>query len=318
MVLKILKYIFPEWILNLKKKLYRIYINYEKLPSYEKCKTLMLNYQVKDLVNVDPISFKKKIKQFLNTYDYNMEDFDDPERQRDLSVKFRWGHNHDFGDFSLKGKLGNRHIYIPAVFADLFKVLPPSLDGLRILEIGAWTGGMSLLLCAMGAHVVAIEEVRKYYECLKYLKYAFNINNLEPLNLSLYECKALEFQDSFDIVLFTGVLYHVTDPILALRIIFNSLKENGILLLETMVTDSKDYILTYKSPIKVKKGKKQLLGRNGWNWFIPSPKTLYQMMRDVGFTNIRVSRIILGRCFAIGRRMTHVDFMRGGLSAKVR
>lgn len=318
MVLKILKYIFPEWIINLKNKLYQLNFNYKKLPSYTKFQTLMLNYQVKDLVNIDPLSFKKKINQFLNTYDYNMEDFDDPERQRVLSVKFGWGHNHDFGDFSLKGKLGDRHIYIPAVFADLFKILPPSLDGLRILEIGTWTGGMSLLLCAMGAHVVAIEEVKKYYESLKYLKNAFNINNLEPLHLSLYDCTTSEFQDSFDIVLFTGVLYHVSDPILALRIIFNSLKDNGIILLETAVTTSKDYILRYRNPIKVKNGKKQLLGRTGWNWFVPSPKALYQMMRDVGFTKIRVSGIIKGRCFAIGKRMTHVDFIRSGISAKVR
>jgi hypothetical protein len=51
------------------------------------------------------------------------------------------------------------------------------------------------------------EEVRKYVDCLKYLKRAFNIENLEPLNLSLFECTTPEFQDAFGFVLFAGVLY---------------------------------------------------------------------------------------------------------------
>ena len=85
-----------------------------------------------------------------------------------------------------------------------------------------------------------------------------------------------------------------------------------------MVNDSEDYILTYRKPIKVKKGKKKLLVRFGWNLFNPSPKTLYEMMGDIRFTNIGVSRIIKDRSFAIGIRISHTDIMRGGLSTKVR
>jgi len=47
---------------------------------------LMQNYQVKDLVNTDPKSFKQKILEFLKLIDYKMEDFDDPAMQRDLSI----------------------------------------------------------------------------------------------------------------------------------------------------------------------------------------------------------------------------------------
>lgn len=275
-------------------------VDFTSLPSYNYLQNLMFNYQTKDLANVDPKSFKEKINEFLEIEDYAMEGWNSAEKQRDLSVKFHWGHNHDFGDFSLKGRMEDRHIRLLAAFIDEFEALPKSLDGLRVLDIGCWTGGTSLLLCAMGAHVVAIEEVKKYIDCLNYLKYAFNMEKIQPMNLSLYECVTADFQDSFDVVLFAGVLYHVTDPILALRITFNCLKDGGACLLETAAIDSKKPTLSYE--------------RHRWNWFIPSPATLSQMMADVGYSDIQVSKVIGGRASAVARRDVHVDMVRAGLS----
>lgn len=286
------------------------------LPSWNYFQSLMSKYQVKDLVKVDPKSFKRRIDEFLQLRDHEMEGYKDPEKQRDLSIKFHWGHNHDFGEFFLKGRMRNRHISLLATFIDRFKAFPRSLDGLKVLDIGCWTGGTSLLLCAMGAHVVAIEEVKKYIDCLNYLKYAFNIDRLEPKNLSIYECTTPDFQDSFDFVLFAGVLYHVTDPILALRITFNCLKDGGVCLLETAAIHSNKCILSYEGPTIFEGGSKKDLSRSGWNWFIPSPLSLSQMMSDVGYTDVQVSKVINGRVFTVGRRIAHVDIMRGGLSVK--
>jgi 2-polyprenyl-3-methyl-5-hydroxy-6-metoxy-1,4-benzoquinol methylase len=78
------------------------------------------------------------------------------------------------------------------------------------------------------AEVVAIDEVKKYVECLQFLKKSFAIDNLEPRHLSLYDLVDPAFQDRFDLVLFAGVLYHVTDPIVALRITFNCLRDGGM------------------------------------------------------------------------------------------
>src|SRR5215469_4899550 len=203
----------PTWAKKLvpqtiKDRLLGVETGLPPLQSVGYLRGLMQRYQVKDLINVDPASFKKRVNEFLHLENFTMEGYDDPATQRDLSIRFHWGHNHDFGEFFIPGKLGDRHIFLIASLIDWFKVLPSRLDGCRILDIGCWTGGTSLLLAAMGAHVVAIEEVKKYIDCLQYMAHAFKLDSLEARSLSLYDCSSAEFQDAFDIVLFPGVLYH--------------------------------------------------------------------------------------------------------------
>jgi SAM-dependent methyltransferase len=224
---------------------------------------------VKNLVNTTPRELRRAIDEFLQLHDFEGEGYTSAAKQRDLSVRFHWGHDHDFGAFSLDGMNGGNHLHVIRFFSEELGVLPKCLDGKSILDIGCWTGGTSLLLCAMGASVVAIEEVKKYADCLAYLTQAFGVEKLEPKNLSLYECTTSEFQDAFDYALFCGVLYHLTDPILALRIVFNSLKDGGTCLLETAITPSDGLELSYKGPTDIWAGSEEEMNRRGWNWFSP-------------------------------------------------
>ncbi len=276
----------------------------------------MQNYQTRFLVGVTPPEFRQHIETLLTVKDGSMEGFVDSSMQRDLSVKFHWGHNHDFGDFEVQGRMGTRHIDLLAAFIDQFRALPADLTGKRILDIGCWTGGTSLLLCALGAEVLAIEEVKKYSEAVAYLKQSFGLSRLEVRHTSLFDCTTPEFQDAFDFVLFAGVIYHVTDPVLALRITFNCLRDGGRCLVETYAHDSKLRLLEYQGPAVLGPGSEQQLNRGGWNWFVPSPGALSQMMEDVGFQDVVASQVVNSRAFAVGTRRRHIDFMRAGLSAR--
>jgi hypothetical protein len=61
---------------------------------------------------------------------------------------------------------------------------------------------------------------------------------------------------------------------------------------------------------------------NTMNWFVPSPTTVSQMMRDVGYAKVRLNPIIAsssppdGRILAVGERKSHVDLLRAGLSVR--
>jgi SAM-dependent methyltransferase len=287
----------------------------DPLPSYESLQALMDRYQMSGLVAVDAAAFRANIEQRLQIRDHAMEGYERAEDQRDFSVQFRWGHDHDFGDFALEGQMKDRHVTLLATFMDWFGVLPRSLDGLKVLDIGCWTGGTSLLLCAMGAQVVAIEEVKKYVECLEYLKQAFAIERLEPRHLSLYECTAPDLQDAFDLVLFAGVLYHVTDPILALRITFNCLRDGGRCLLETAVIDSPEPVLAYVGPqMFAPGGSAGQMNRTGRNWFFPSTAALARMMADVGYRDVQIKLAASRRAFAVARRASHVPMVRAGIA----
>jgi 2-polyprenyl-3-methyl-5-hydroxy-6-metoxy-1,4-benzoquinol methylase len=286
--------------------------------SIDFLRQLMSRYTTAQLRGVGPEEFRRHVEGFRQIRDHAMEGYTDPQRQRDLSIRFHWGHNHDFGSFVMSGRMENRHLWILSTFMDVFRALPRQLQGMRVLDIGCWTGGTSLLLAAMGAEVVAIDEVRKYVDALNYLRDSFGIPNLQARCMSLYQCGLEEFQNAFDYVLFAGVLYHVSDPVLACRLTFNCLRDGGTLLLETdaMVGVPPELaLLKYWGPtVCADHGSQDELNRSGWNWFVPSPAALKQMILDVGYTDVRLGDAKENRLFAVACRKQHVDMLRAGLS----
>ncbi len=259
-------------------------------------------------------TFEAHIKGLIGRIDPETEGFKDFKKQRDQSVKFTWGHNHDFGTFALEGTMADRHIEVMADFIDNF-ALPYDLSGKKILDVGVWTGGTSLILSALGAQVTALEEVVKYSNIVNYLASAFGLSNLECKPVSLY---AFDVNDTYDYVIYSGVIYHVTDPVLSLRILFNSLKDNGRIFIETIGIPAHDAtvpVVLFEGPRCLKGGSKKDLTRIGWNCFVPSPLALGLWADTVGFCDIRVGDIdSSGRIKCVATRDKHKDMLRAGLS----
>jgi SAM-dependent methyltransferase len=253
---------------------------------------LMKQYTTSNLFGITPEAFQEAILAQINLPDKSFG------IQREQSINFRWGHNHDFGTFRVDGYLKDRHIDIIDKFVNYFDI---DFKSRRILDVGCWTGGTSLLLSALGAEVVAIEEVRMYANALDYMRYAFGIKKMVISSISLYDIiHSLQVDD----VLMAGVLYHVTDPILALRICFNQLKDGGRLLLETSIMNSPSSICEYRGSQE-----------KGYTWFSPSPLALKRMLQDVGFEDIRVD-VSGNRAFVICKRVEYKDMLKAGLSRK--
>ena len=115
-----------------------------------------------------------------------------------------------------------------------------------------------------------------------------------------------------DVVLFAGVLYHLSDPILGTRLTFNVLKPGGTCLLETGATRSEERILEYGGKNQTNKG-------GGANWFFPSPLVVTEIMDEVGYTDIRSAvnhraNKRRDRMVAVGTKTKQVDMLRAGLS----
>lgn len=280
------------------------------LASYGYLHDLMKHYQVKDLVNVDADSFVRTLQELHTPCEATTKSTGDDQTQHPMAARFHWGHRHNFGEFSMPGRMGNHHIAVVATFIDALPALSPSLHGKRVLDIGCWTGGTSLLLAAMGAQVVAIEEIKMYAHCAEFLRHAFDVRNLSVKHKSLYDCIEDEMQDSFDLVLFAGVLHHLSDPKLALRIVFNSLRDGGVCLLETLSFDHDKRILARRA----EDAAGNCDGPWGWNWLLFTAPTLTQVLRDVGYEITHPCRIIDGRTYVVAQRKQHVPMRRSGLS----
>jgi hypothetical protein len=160
--------------------------------------------------------------------------------------------------------------------------------------------------------VFSIEEVKKYADMASFLVKSFGLSNRVSVHhRSLYDCKSEEFFDRFDIVFFPGVLYHLTDPLLGLRILFNALKVGGKILIESEGIECQEPFCRFDGMVTYSTGGKEN------KWFIPSPSALHKMMKEAGFDDIETlfyGRERRKRVFGYGKKTAHVGICKAGLS----
>ncbi|MCX8011972.1 MAG: tRNA 5-methoxyuridine(34)/uridine 5-oxyacetic acid(34) synthase CmoB, partial [Desulfobacterota bacterium] len=139
-------------------------------------------------------------------------------------------------------------------------------------------------------------------------------------NLSIYDCNREDFFSRFDLVYFPGVIYHLSDPILALRILFNSLKVGGKILIESEGLETKEPYCRFDGSLQIRSGKREDFSRTGWNWFVPSPLALKRMMQEAGFNEVHTclyqSRRRRKRLYGYGKKVAPVGICKAGLSVR--
>jgi 2-polyprenyl-3-methyl-5-hydroxy-6-metoxy-1,4-benzoquinol methylase len=218
------------------------------------------------------------------------------------SIAFRdffvWGHNHNFGcGISRTGAMGPRHVEITTEAMRL-GMLPSSLRGKKVLDVGCWSGGDLLVLAGLGGQVTAMEEHPIAAKAARRL--------IELLGLQAPVIESSLFADKqgwagqFDYAYCSGVIYHVTDPMLLLRILFAYLKPGGDVFIETKGAAGEGSICSYSGTLE-----------KGWNWYAPNETALGRWMVDAGFDaqTVRVHRRDNGRLLACGRK-TEVQALR--------
>ena len=275
-------------------------------------------FRCENLIGIGAAEFQQTLQSRIGKIDARSEGYKDYEleQQRDLSIKFHWGHNHDFGRFNLQGRMGDRHLELMSDFINKFPVDISTFSDADVIDIGCWTGGTSLLLKSLGSRVVAIEEVRKYAEMVNFLASSFGLQReLRCESKSLYECNHADYHERFDVAYFPGVIYHLSDPVLALRILFNSLKLDGEVLIESAGVDSPEPICRFDGNYVYRNGTREELNRGGWNWFLPSASALQKMLVEAGFELVQAYWCDdRRRVFGYGKKCRQIGICKAGLS----
>jgi 2-polyprenyl-3-methyl-5-hydroxy-6-metoxy-1,4-benzoquinol methylase len=260
---------------------------------------------------------RKYIDQLLDRVgkvDWQSEGYFSPENQRDLSIKFHWGHNHKFAeDLFIQGRMGDRHISVICEFLVGFDLNEDYFNGKTVLDVGCWTGGTTLTLKQLGAcQIVALEEVQKYAETANELFNVYGLKCTECLSKSLYDFTS----GVFDCIYVPGVVYHLSDPVLGLRRLFNRLQDGGEIFVESAGIEHKGNYCEFHGNRKYHKGSEVgEFNRGGWNWFIPSASCLALWLEEAGFEQVRVFFSPFSRrLFAHGVRVQFKEITRAGLS----
>lgn len=255
------------------------------------------------------------LKRRIGSVDWKEEGYASAENQRDLSIKFHWGHNHAFAeDLEFSGRMRNRHVLLLAEFMEGFGLTEASFANRSVLDIGCWTGGTSLMLRSIGAgRIHANEEVKKYAVAAHdMMSGVFGCNDIDVRHQSLFDLDL----SGFDLAYYPGVIYHVSDPVLSLRMIYNALNDGRVCLVESAGIQSDESVCEFRgNRVFLPNDQAGSLSRGGWNWFIPSALCLSRWMIEAGFENVRTFRSpIKGRVYGYGERRGFVEITRAGFA----
>ncbi len=151
-----------------------------------------------------------------------------------------------------------------------------SLEGRKVLDIGCGNGYFLYRMLGEGADLaVGIDPTRLFlyqFHCMQRLA------PKAPAYLLPLRSEHLPKFATFDTVFCLGVLYHRRSPIAQLQELHSYLRQGGEVVLETLVVPGdEDTILVPKDRY----------AKMANVWFLPSTLALENMLRRVGFKNVR-------------------------------
>jgi tRNA (mo5U34)-methyltransferase len=169
--------------------------------------------------------------------------------------------------------------------------LPQDLSGWRALDIGCNAGFYSLELAKRGAHVVGIDLDTHYLDQARWAVEQFKLQDrIEFRQMQIYDLARVD--DSFDLVLFMGVFYHLRYPLLALDIVAQKVKR--LLVFQSMMMPGKEVVeetdgfSLYDTELMHQRGWPKMgfiehrLEGDPTNWWVPNHAGIEAMLRSSG------------------------------------
>lgn len=203
----------------------------------------------------------------------------------------KWFHNIDLGGVQTAPDhfLGD---YPALKWREFAHAVPADLRGRSVLDIGCNAGFYSIEMKRRGAErVVGIDDSDTYLEQARFAAEVCG-TEIEFRNLSVYDVARLG--ETFDLVLFMGVLYHLRHPLLALDLIHEHVARD-LLVFQSMqrgsreVDELRDDYDFWETGMFDRPGFPKLhfiekSYSNDWtNWWVPNRACVEAMLRGAGF-----------------------------------
>jgi SAM-dependent methyltransferase len=167
------------------------------------------------------------------------------------------------------------------------------LSGMSVLDIGAQEGYFSVLAERAGAKVVSYDRVDRH-DRINLVKEAYSADFAYASGLPFHTFATEHHRRDkplFDVVIFSGVLYHVVEPMLFLYFVRTILKPGGIMLMETAATHNANYLLELSRSLPL-------------SYYTPTTGWLDFALRALGFRVVDLEHIHSGKTQSIRRVAT--------------
>lgn len=169
--------------------------------------------------------------------------------------------------------------------------LPADLSGWRVLDIGCNSGFYTLQLAQRGATVVGVDVDPHYLRQAAWAVQQFGLTDrVELRQAQVYDLA--HWQESFDLVLFMGVFYHLRYPLLGLDIVAQKVRR--LLVFQTVILPGEE---VYPAPYNLEIHQREPLLETGWpklafvehrfsgdptNWWIANRAGVEALLRSAG------------------------------------
>jgi SAM-dependent methyltransferase len=217
------------------------------------------------------------------------------------AAQYGWGHTIDFGPFVQPGLLAEEYLGI-ADLLDERSWWPKSLAGMTVADVGCYTGGLLLYMAGRRpAKIYGVDELPTHLDQARFLVDLYKIPNVTFIEDSVYRLNDKIPEQSVDIILLSGVLYHLSDMLLGLYLMRRLLKKGGTLIIESNGVN--DMRQSYANFGRFKSGM----------WWQPSGLSIIDMCQFMGFEDVDLFFYKKNRCLARATRasLDEIPFKRG-------
>jgi len=173
------------------------------------------------------------------------------------------------------------------------RAIPADLRGASVLDVGTNAGYFALQMKARGAgRVVGLESIDDYLRQAEFCRKVWNAD-IQYIPIDAHDVGSL--REEFDLVVFTGILYHLKNPLQVLEDVGRRCRDAIVVETEVLTEHPENRVHVRQGPTGqlrvtacsrgiMKFIERDELNGDGSNWWVPDTECVMGMLRTAGFT----------------------------------